>query len=193
MSDPIERFAEWFADAKTHIPVNEYNAMTLATATEDGVPSARVVLLKAFDARGFVFYSNLESRKSGELKANPKAALCFNWIARGRQVRIEGAVEQVSDAEADDYFATRPFGARIGALASKQSRSLESLETLADEVDALKQQYSEIHPPSRPSNWSGWRVLPRAIEFWQEGKFRLHERDLYTRDGQGWKITKLYP
>lgn len=193
MSDPIARFAEWFADYKAHSTIPEPSAVTLATATANGIPSARVVLLKSFDARGFVFYTHMDSRKSEELKANPHAALCFNWIARGRQVRIEGKVERVSDAEADTYFATRPLGARIGALISHQSRPLASQETFMHEIAACSARYSESSPPSRPANWSGWRIVPHAIEFWQEGRFRLHDRDLYTRLGQEWTVQKLYP
>jgi pyridoxamine 5'-phosphate oxidase len=192
MQDPLDRFGEWFADAKAHLPENEYNAMTLATATKDGVPSARIVLLKGIDARGFVFYTNLESRKSQELKENPKAALCFHWIARGRQVRVEGRVEKVSDAEADAYFASRPQGARLGAIASKQSRPLDMRDTLVSSVKALEERYGE-NPPPRPEFWSGWRVAPERIEFWEEGKFRLHNREVYMRDRQGWRVEKLYP
>jgi pyridoxamine 5'-phosphate oxidase len=193
MNDPIARFAEWFDEAKADPSIHEPNSMTLATATPDGAPSARIVLLKAFDARGFVFYTNLGSRKSGEIKANPRAALCFHWKPLFKQIRIEGDVAQVEDAEADVYFNERPLISRLGAIASLQSRPLAHREDFMARVKKLQETYSESNPPPRPDFWSGWRVAPRAIEFWQDGEFRLHDRDLYTREGQGWKMEKLYP
>jgi len=193
MNDPIEQFDKWLEEAKAHPSILEPTAMSLATSTKAGIPSVRMVLLKDFDARGFVFYTHMESRKSEELKANPHAALCFFWKALFRQVRIEGTVEQVSNAEADAYFATRPLGARIGAHVSQQSHTLASHEELIRKAGEFSKRYSEQNPPPRPDNWSGWRVAPSAIEFWQEGKFRLHDRDLYTRMGKGWEVRKLYP
>jgi len=193
MNDPINRFAEWLLEAKTHPDIFEPTAMTLATATKDAAPSARIVLLKSFDARGFVFYTNLESRKSQELKDNPKAALCFHWKPILKQIRIEGDVERVADAEADAYFAGRPLMSRFGAIASDQSRPLAKREDFLERIKKLEETYSASKPPPRPSNWSGWRVVPRAIEFWQEGEYRLHERDLYVREGKGWRVGQLYP
>ena len=193
MNDPIALFSEWFAVARKHPGEVDPTAMTLATATKKGVPSARVVLLKAFDARGFVFYTHLDSRKSQEIKENPYAALCFNWSWAARQVRIEGKVKQVSDREADEYFDTRPFSSRIGAIASKQSRPLDSRATLMKKVKALEEKYSETNPPPRPANWSGWRVVPSVMEFWQQGQFRLHDREVYTLSGKGWTVKRLYP
>ena len=193
MKNPIEWFGQWLDEAKAHADVLEPTAMTLATATKDAVPSARIVLLKAHDARGFVFYTNLESRKSRELKANPQAALCFHWKPLLRQVRVEGRVEPVSKEEADHYFATRPLLSRLGAIASKQSRPLPRRDDFMHAVHALEANYSEENPPPRPDFWSGWRVIPGVIEFWQEGGYRLHDRDVFRRDGDGWNVEKLYP
>jgi pyridoxamine 5'-phosphate oxidase len=193
MKNPIKLFSQWFQEAEKNPHISDHTVMTLATANRKAAPSVRVVLLKAFDERGFVFYTNMESRKSQELKENPHASLCFYWQPLGRQVRIEGKVEQVSDKEANEYFNSRPFISRIGAWASKQSSPLVSRETLMKKVEELQKAYSETNPPPRPPHWSGWRLTPSAIEFWQEGEFRLHDRDLYTRDGAGWKVQKLYP
>jgi pyridoxamine 5'-phosphate oxidase len=191
--DPIALFSTWLAEARANPQVLEPTGMALATATRGGMPSVRMVLLKGHDARGFVFYTNLGSRKSEELKQNPQAALCFHWKALGRQVRVEGAVEQVSDAEADAYYASRPFESRLGAIASLQSRPLESREALISRIDALRENYSESNPPPRPSFWSGWRVVPQVIEFWRDGEFRIHDREVYTRHGEGWDVERLYP
>ena len=192
MSDPIAKFKEWLGDAVRHTGIIEPTAMCLATADKDGQPSARMVLLKAVDKSGFIFYSNLESRKGAELKQNPKAALCFYWMSLFRQVRVEGTVEEVSAAEADDYFATRPRDSRIGAWASKQSSPLSDHETLVREMEEYTEKFEGKDVP-RPPYWSGWRVIPDSIEFWQQGDFRLHDREVYTRAGQGWKMTRLYP
>ncbi len=168
--------------------------MALATASPSGLPSARMVLLKAHDARGFVFFTNLESRKSEELKHNPHAALCFYWQPLGRQVRIEGSVTRAEEAEADAYFASRHPLSRLGAIASRQSRPLSSREHLLEEVKKLQARYGEQSPP-RPSHWSGWRVSPLRMEFWQEGEFRLHDRELYERTDlqEAWRAEGLYP
>jgi pyridoxamine 5'-phosphate oxidase len=190
--DPIARFAQWLEAARRHAGIIEPTAMCLATADAKGKPSARIVLLKDFDERGFVFYTNLESRKSEELKANPQAALCFHWMPLMRQVRIEGNVEPVSDAEADAYFASRPRESQIGAWASRQSRPMDDRETLAQTVAQYDKQFAGKNVP-RPPFWSGWRVIPESIEFWQQGEFRLHERELFTRQGKGWKVITLYP
>jgi pyridoxamine 5'-phosphate oxidase len=193
MKDPFVLFAEWLLQAKTHPDIFEPTAMTLATATNSGVPSTRIVLLKSFDEQGFVFYTNMESRKSMELAANPHAALCFFWKAIAKQVRIEGVAERASDAEADKYFASRHLISRFGAIASKQSQPLLKREDFLTAVDELQQRYTEEKPPPRPDFWSGWRIVPSAIEFWEEGEYRLHDRTLFTREGKGWKVDKLYP
>jgi pyridoxamine 5'-phosphate oxidase len=189
--DPIAIFEAWMAEAAATEP-NDPNAVCLATATPGGAPSARMVLLKGVDARGFVFYTNLESRKGGELAANPQAALCFHWKTLARSVRVEGAVEQVSDAEADAYYASRARTSRLGAWASKQSRPLESRFALEKAVAEYGLRYAIGEIP-RPPHWSGFRVLPRRIELWRDMPFRLHERRVFHRDGQAWRIETLYP
>ena len=189
--DPIAIFEAWMAEAATSEP-NDPNAVCLATSTPDGFPSARMVLLKGVDPRGFVFYTNLDSRKGGELAANPKAALCFHWKTLARSVRVEGAVEQVSDAEADAYYASRARTSRLGAWASKQSRPLESRFALEKAVAEYGLKYAIGEIP-RPAHWSGFRVLPRRIELWRDMPFRLHERRVFRRDGEGWRVEMLYP
>ena len=189
--DPYALFARWFAEAERAEP-RDPDAMSLATVGADGMPSVRIVLLKGVDDRGFVFYTNLDSRKGRQIAAHPKAALCFHWKSLGRQVRIEGPTETVTDAEADAYFATRPRGSQIGAWASLQSQPLESRALLERRVAELEANYEGRDVP-RPPHWSGTRVLPLRIEFWREGEFRLHDRIVYTRDGAGWATQRLYP
>lgn len=191
--DPIARFEAWMAEAAKTEP-NDPNAVCLATATPDGRPSARMVLLKGVDARGFVFYTNLESRKGGELAANPHAALCFHWKSLARSVRVEGPVEPVEDSEADAYYASRSRGSRIGAWASKQSRKLEGRWALEKAVAEYTLKFGVGEIP-RPPFWSGFRVKPRAIEFWRDMPFRLHERLVYRRDDPAapWRTELLYP
>lgn len=191
-SDPIVRFTEILEQAKkTNLP--EPTALVLATTDVDGKPSARVVLLKDFDARGFVFYTNLESRKAIALRANPYAALCFYWPPLYQQIRLEGRVEQVSGAEADAYFASRPRGAQIGAWASKQSAVLSSRAELEEHMKKFEKEFTGREVP-RPPFWSGFRVIPERIEFWESRENRLHERTLYVReDEKKWVIQKLYP
>lgn len=194
--DPFDLFAAWFAEAEQSEP-NDHNAMTLATATGDGVPSARMVLLKGTDgpdtaARGFVFYTNLESRKGEELRANPNAALCFHWKSLRRQIRIEGAVQAVSDAEADAYFHSRPRGSQIGAWASAQSRPLGSRAELIKAVAKVTARYPLGEIP-RPPHWSGFRLVPRRMEFWRNRQFRLHDRLVYSVDGSRWRTERLFP
>lgn len=189
--DPISLFKDWLADAERSEP-NNPNAMTLATVTPDGAASARMILLKGVDERGFTFYTNLGSRKAEQLSANPRAALCFYWKSLKRQVHVEGTVERVDDAEADAYFATRPRGAQIGAWASKQSRPMEGRFRLEARVAKYTAKF-HVGTVPRPDFWSGFRVVPEHIEFWREQPFRLHDRVVYHRDGGGWRKERLYP
>ncbi|MBS1074912.1 pyridoxamine 5'-phosphate oxidase [Gluconobacter sp. Dm-73] len=190
-ADPFALFAAWMSDAKAAEP-NDPNAMAVATSTPDGHPSVRMLLLKGVDERGFVFYTNLDSRKGGELRANPHAALLFHWKSVRRQVRIEGPVEAVTAAEADAYFASRSRMSRLGAIASDQSRPLDERSTFEERLKAADEKYGDGLIP-RPANWSGFRVLPEAIEFWQDRPYRLHDRAVWTRDGNQWNVTRLYP
>jgi pyridoxamine 5'-phosphate oxidase len=191
VADPFALFDAWFAEA-TRTEVNDPNAMTLATCTPDGAPSARIVLLKGKDARGFVFYTNTLSRKGGELAANARAALLFHWKSLERQVRIEGAVEPVTGAEADAYYASRPRLSRLGSWASLQSQVLPARSVFEERLAELERRYPGNDVP-RPPHWSGFRVLPARMEFWQAAEFRLHDRTVFTRDGAGWAVGKLYP
>lgn len=189
--DPIRRFLDWFEEAKRREP-DLPNAMALATASAGGAPSVRMVLLKDVDRRGFVFYTNLESRKAGELDAAGHAALLFHWKSLRRQVRVEGRAERVGDAEADAYFATRDRGAQIGAWASEQSRVMEGRHDLEKRVAKFAARFGLGTVP-RPPFWSGYRVVPERIEFWSEGRFRLHEREVFIRSGDTWRTERLYP
>jgi pyridoxamine 5'-phosphate oxidase len=191
MSDPFDQFRAWLAEAEQAEP-NDPNAMALATATPEGRPSARMVLLKEWDASGFVFYTNTESRKGGELDANPHAALLFHWKSLRRQVRIEGTVARVTDAEADAYYVSRARLSRIGAWASEQSRPLPGRGALLRRVAQYEATYLGEHIP-RPPFWTGYRVAPARIEFWQDMPFRLHDRTVYVRASAGWDVVKLYP
>ncbi len=192
--DPIERFRSVYALAekidRSIIP--EPNAMSLGTVDKDGQPSVRIVLLKGFDERGFVFYTNYEGRKGRELLGQPKAALCFYWAPLDIQVRIEGTVTKVADREADAYFASRERRSQIGAWASRQSRPVESPTALDERVAKYEKEFAG-RDVRRPDFWSGFRVSPDRIEFWKGKPSRLHERHLYTRDGDGWRIDTLYP
>jgi len=190
-NQPFAPFARWFALAAKSEPLAE--TMTLATANRDGAPSLRAVLLKGADERGFVFYTNLESRKAGELFGNAQAALCFHWKSLARQIRIEGLVEGVSEGEADAYFATRQRDSQIGAWASDQSRPLESRAALEVRFADFARRYAERPVVPRPATWSGFRVIPHRIEFWQEQPFRLHDRVVFVRDGETWRKQRLFP
>jgi len=190
-TDPHALFEEWLAEARLAEP-NDPTAMALATADAEGRPSARMVLMKGHDQRGFVFYTNFDSRKGGELAANPYAALLFHWKSLRRQVRIEGPVEPVTGAEADSYFATRARDSQLGAWASDQSRPLDSRATFEARYEEVRSRFEGAEVP-RPPRWSGWRVAPERIEFWSDRAHRLHERLLFTRDGEGWSEGLLYP
>lgn len=189
--DPVEHFKAWMADAEMSEP-NDPNAMTLATATADGVPSARMVLLKGVDGRGFTFYTNLGSAKASELAANPRAALCFHWKSRRRQVRVTGVVGPVSDEEADAYFATRARVSQLGAWASKQSQPLRGRFELEARVAKYTARFN-IGSVPRPPFWSGFCLSPDRIEFWEDRPFRLHMRAVYHRSESGWDTEELYP
>ncbi len=191
VEDPFALFQTWMAEAEASEP-NDANAMAVATAGHDGMPSVRMILLKGIDDRGFVFYTNTESPKGRQLAENAKAGLCFHWKSLRRQVRARGPVEPVSEAEADAYFATRPRGSQIGAWASLQSTTLPSRTALEERIEAFERDYAGGDVP-RPPHWSGYRVIPDVIEFWLDRTFRLHDRLIYRRDGDAWVTERVYP
>lgn len=200
VDNPFELFDHWFELAKENEP-NDPNAMTLATCTKDGKPSARIILLKEHDERGFVFYTNVQSRKGQELANNENVALVFYWKTLNRQIRVEGHIERVGDQQADNYYNSRGKGSRIGAWASRQSQTLENRTELQDRVATYMDQYGETDDIPRPPHWGGFRVVPHYIEFWHDGAHRLHTRLVYERDGQAqdinentmWTKRMLYP
>ena len=190
-TDPLALFDEWFALAREKEP-NDPDAMALATATPDGAPSVRMVLLKGYGPDGFVFYTNMDSRKGAEIAANPHAALLFHWKSLRKQVRIEGSVEPVGDAEADAYFATRSRDSQLGAWASYQSRPLDARSTFEKRYEDMRRRFDGQDVP-RPARWGGFRVKPELIEFWDDRPHRLHERRVFTAGAGGWKEGLLYP
>jgi len=188
--DPIELFCTWMREAEAGEP-NDPNAVALATATADGAPSVRMVLLKGLDERGFASYTNAESQKGVELAQNPRAAMCFHWKSLRRQVRVEGLVSELPDAEADAYFHSRSRGSQVGAVASQQSRPLTSREALEERVRSVEDRYADEVP--RPAFWRGYVLWPERIEFWVNGAERLHDRFLFLRADNGWTRERLYP
>jgi len=189
--DPFAQFAQWWKEAVAS-EIDEVNAMTLSTVTAEGKPSARIVLLKGFDEKGFVFFTNYESNKGEQLSANPFASLVFFWKELERQVRIEGICEKVSEQESDDYFHSRPIGSQLGACASPQSRIIESRSIIENNLEKLQDQYKDMEIP-RPAHWGGFRVVPNTLEFWQGRSSRLHDRIKYLKEDQSWKIVRLAP
>jgi len=193
LDDPFELFKEWFEVAKKK-EINDPNALALGTASKDGIPSVRMVLLKGFDKDGFIFYTNLKSQKSKELKENPNATMCFHWKSLLRQIRIVGKLNQVDDKTADDYYSTRAYESRIGAWASKQSSILKSRDELLNNLENFKKKYSDKDNVPRPDHWSGWNLKPSSIEFWLDGDNRIHERLKYTLDNNNnWEKSLLSP
>ncbi len=193
LDNPIDLFEDWFNEAKK-TEINDPNALALATVGKNGIPSVRMVLLKDFNEKGFVFYTNLNSRKSNEIKSNPNTAMCFHWKSLLRQVRITGKLTNVSDADADNYYNSRSYGSKIGAWASNQSSILKSRDELLNSIEEFKRKYSNEKNIPRPKYWSGWNLYPTEIEFWLDGKDRIHERLLYSRkDNNIWEKNLLSP
>jgi pyridoxamine 5'-phosphate oxidase len=191
-ADPFPLFNRWFGDAEAH-EINDPNAMSLATVDEAGLPNVRVVLLKGHDTRGFVFYTNLESQKGQEIEAHAQAALNFHWKSLRRQIRLRGHLEAVSDQEADDYYHSRPRQSQLGAWASEQSRPVENRVALEHAFKEIENKYKNEEIIPRPPHWSGRRLVPSMIEFWEDGAHRLHNRVRYQRDGSAWTVQRLYP
>ena len=189
-SDPVAVFRGWLAEAET-TEINDPNAVALATATREGVPSVRMVLLKQLDARGFVFFTNAESQKGWELKENPVAAMCFHWKTQHRQVRVEGTVTELPGVESDAYFASRSRGSQLGAAVSRQSQLLESRDVLVEMVKECEAGFPREIP--RPDYWGGYVLWPRRLEFWQQGVDRLHDRMVFVREADTWVGTRLFP
>ena len=193
LDDPFELFEKWFEEAKKK-EINDPNALALGTASKDGVPSVRMVLLKGFDKKGFVFYTNLNSQKGNEIKENPNASMCFHWKSLLRQIRIVGKLNQVDDKTADDYYNTRAYESRIGAWASKQSSILKSRDVLLNSLEDYKKKFKDKDNVPRPDHWSGWNLKPLNIEFWLDGANRIHERLRYSLDENNiWVKSLLSP
>ena len=192
LDDPIELFKIWISEAEKK-EINDPNALSLATTSEKNKPSVRMVLLKGLSAKGFVFYTNLNSPKSHDLKKNPEAAMCFHWKSLQRQVRISGIITQVSDKEADIYFNTRPYDSRIGAWASDQSKVMKERKELSEKIEDFKNKYKDEKNLPRPNYWSGWCLKPQSIEFWLGDEFRIHERLRYRKVSNNWEKEILYP
>ena len=190
LDDPFELFEKWFAEAKKK-EINDPNALALGTASKTGVPSVRMVLLKDFDEKGFVFYTNLNSQKGKELKDNPNATMCFHWKSLLRQIRIVGTLKLVDDKTADEYYKTRAYESRIGAWASKQSNVLKNRDELLNSLENFKKKYNDKNNVPRPDHWSGWNLKPSSIEFWLDGDNRIHERLKYTKVSNGQWIKSL--
>ncbi len=192
LENPIELFKEWFNEAKK-TEINDPNVFTLATANTNGVPSARMILLKDYSQNGFIFYTNFNSKKSSDLKENPNASLCFHWKSLLRQIRISGKVSKVSNKESDAYYKTRPYDSKIGAWASNQSSVLKNREELIKLIDDFKKKYPNENEVPRPDYWSGWNLDPTSIEFWLDGKNRIHQRLKYIKNHSGWEKILLNP
>ena len=190
LDDPFELFEKWFSEAKKR-EINDPNALALGTATKNGIPSVRMVLLKGFDNNGFVFYTNLNSQKGEEVKKNPNASMCFHWKSLLRQIRIVGTLKLVDNKKADDYYNTRAYESRIGAWASKQSSILKSRKELLDSLESFKKKYNDKNNVPRPDHWSGWNLKPSSIEFWLDGDNRIHERLKYLKNSKGEWIRSL--
>ncbi len=192
LGNPIELFKKWFNKAK-ETEINDPNAVAIATSNKNNQPNVRMVLLKGLSDKGFVFYTNFNSKKGTELKENQKASMCFHWKSLRRQVRVLGIVEEVSQKEADDYFNSRPYKNRIGAWASTQSKILDSRETFLNKIKEFEIKYPNESKVPRPPHWSGWRLVPKEIEFWLDGDGRIHERLNYKKDNGEWQKELLYP
>lgn len=193
LQDPYDIFGAWYALAEHDPKVDDHTAMTLATASAQGMPSTRIVLLKAYDHRGFVFYTNLKSHKSRDLRENPHAELCFYWPSLYRQIRITGTAVLVGDAEADAYFASRGRGKQLGAYASHQSEKMASRESFDERYAALEARFKDVAEIPRPDFWGGWRIVPQSIEFWHGQDFRLHHRGTFSHSPHGWDFSLVYP
>ncbi len=192
IENPIELFKNWFSEAEKK-EINDPNAVALATSDTENQPNVRMVLLKGLSDKGFVFYTNFNSKKGNELKKNLKASMCFHWKSLRRQVRVLGAVEEVTSNEADEYYNSRPYKNKIGAWASSQSEDLDKRESFLDKVKEFEKKFSNQNSVPRPPHWSGWRILPKEIEFWLDGEGRIHERLVYFKKDDKWKKKLLYP
>jgi pyridoxamine 5'-phosphate oxidase len=192
-NNPLTQFDLWYKEACKHPHIIEPNAMSLATATKDAAPSVRIVLMRGYSDLGFVFYTNLTSRKSNEIKANNQAALCFYWMPLRKQIRVTGTISKVTNEQADQYFATRPRESQISAWASKQSMHLDNYNSFIDRITKITNDFTNKEQIPRPPFWSGYILKPKQIEFWQEQKFRRHERHLYSYYANGWRSEMLYP